>query len=410
MVAAAVAGSSLGCGRIDYESLAARDPRDGGTLDAGPDPRADAGPVPRAFEQLHPSFSTTSPTFVPVPRSRVDLPPAPAGQPWVVWISAALGSTATVEVSAEARYLVDGVERGYGGVQSTLPGSPGSFNHFVAVDTSGGPATLELELRDAGGGETTIDQIRVVAFLAPPGADVHYAEMNPPVEFEEVAFTTLHTLAFTPSRPGEYVLFGAVATSESPSTGADVDVRWVGPIGGTFPTVHRYLNVRQAWQTFVMVDLVVVPDTTPRTVDLQAFDRAPASVRASHILAMRADAFRGVVGRLDEPEVAASSGATVALTEIVVAGEPGARNVILQSARVRTPCPEDTEAREARFEVGTAVVTSFAHVIDNCAYEPSYGAVTLTDVEAAVTARNVLAPTMGQTVLGAVSYVYALRL
>src|SRR5688572_8092327 len=80
------------------------DPFDPAAADPG-NVGADGVPKPQAsddrFAVTPPAFSVTSSEFVPVPGSQVELPARPVGRPWIVWLSATLGSTVVSEMSVE---------------------------------------------------------------------------------------------------------------------------------------------------------------------------------------------------------------------------------------------------------------------------------------------------------------------
>ena len=88
----------IGCGRIGFDSGG-----DGPAL-------MPIGPTETNVDR----FTTTSSTFVEVPGSTVTLPPSP-GTRWLILVNASLLSSTFKEIGVEARYLVDGVERGIGG-------------------------------------------------------------------------------------------------------------------------------------------------------------------------------------------------------------------------------------------------------------------------------------------------------
>ncbi|MBA3453369.1 MAG: hypothetical protein H0T42_09790 [Deltaproteobacteria bacterium] len=101
----------IGCGRLDFDPTG-----DARTGDAA------TAIEPLAIEPAR--FSTTSPTFVEIPGASLTLPPSP-GITWLVLVSGALQSSSFAEIGVEARYLIDGIERGLGGTQAIVTDRPG---------------------------------------------------------------------------------------------------------------------------------------------------------------------------------------------------------------------------------------------------------------------------------------------
>jgi len=387
---------------------------DDGSCGAGrycdPDSDCQGAPGPTDFSPSLdevPTFSTGSGTFVPVPAGEVTLPPLADGASWLVLVSANIGSTSTEQVAAEVRLMVDGVERGYGGTQNSTASSPGPFQHFVVVDGAAS-ATLAVELRDAAGGMATVGDLRIVRIAIPSSADLHYAESNPEVMFADPAFAPKHTLDFTPSAPGDYILLMAVAAGEGPEE-RDADVRWTGPSGAPFPI--DYFNVRRPLQSFFLAEVVTLADTSPQTLVLEAETRGTGLLRTSHLLAMRADAFADVAETRFESELGASVGETILAAELTSPGMAGSPDVVvMQTTVVGSSCPDLPHARRVSFEVADAVVSSYAHIVDNCAYVPGYTAFSYVNDPTDVLVQSFVAPDGPTDTVDAVGvFIIALR-
>src|SRR6188472_4296339 len=154
-----------GCGRVGFDVV-----DDGGVTIPGSRVVSIAVPA---------EFTTASATFVDVPNGQLDFTPDDASQTWVILVSAAFGSTAGAEVAAEVRYTIDGVERGFGGAQTFAPTNRESYIAFDVFRGEPTSHTIRVQLRDSAGGDTSLSNLRVVAFSLPTSAVIAFDEATP---------------------------------------------------------------------------------------------------------------------------------------------------------------------------------------------------------------------------------------
>ena len=121
------------------------------------------------------SFSTSSATFTDVPGGSLSFAPASLTDAWVVLLSGRVRSTWTTsdEIAAEVRYLVNGTQRGLISIRNHGVNPGGAFAHFDRVTGTTAVRTVTVQLRD-GKATATLENLQIVAFRLPPGADFQF--------------------------------------------------------------------------------------------------------------------------------------------------------------------------------------------------------------------------------------------
>ena len=193
--------------------------------------------------------SATGVDFVPIPGATVTFEPTSADEPWLVLLSAELSSESQEgeAFSVEARYLIRGVERSFGGVTNVGADSFGSWQHFVVVRGEAAPQTVTVKLRDSIGMTATARQLRVTAFPFDAETEIHYDSVDPIVSVDSRTPEANSTLNFTPAAAGDYLIFVLSNASERlllPSGSAETD--WLLPDGSALANA---VNLRKAWQS-----------------------------------------------------------------------------------------------------------------------------------------------------------------
>lgn len=270
-------------------------------------------------------FSTTSATFVDVPGATLTVTPDAPTQAWVLIVSAGFSSLANEEVAAEVRYTVDGVERGYGGVQSIEPDDISAFTTFDLF-TDGAAHTIQLQLRDVQSTGATVTDYRVVAFSLPTDAEVWFADDATTQDVLLSSFSTYLTLDVSPSAPGDYLVLGAVTATEAPNA-SNVALRLRDPSGAQWPTTIDYFNHRQDWYGFLWARTLRLE--TAGTFALDARGNAPATLRLARIAAIRTDAFEAVASSMTLPSQSSMSTTPVVLTTLTTPTPPAERDHVV---------------------------------------------------------------------------------
>ena len=149
------------------------------------------------------SFSTSSTTFTNVTGGTLTFTPSNSSDIWILLVNARLMSTqiASFTLSAEARYLVNGVEHGIGGILNSAANKGASWQHFYRVTGTTAIQTVQVQLRDDSAATATIADLQIIAFLLPTGADFQYTETEA-IQAVPSPWTTYESLSFTPSAPG----------------------------------------------------------------------------------------------------------------------------------------------------------------------------------------------------------------
>lgn len=320
-------------------------------------------------EVVPPRFETTSTTFVDVPGGALTIPPSP-GQTWLLAVSATLESSSGLYDAPEARYLVDGVERGIGGTEATVPGRPGPWQHVYVVIGTSAPIEVRVQARDALAATTAIDQLHVIAAPIPVSADPLYASSDAVTAVTSPTLTTAATLSVTPASPGTYVLFLLVNATEAPGS-SDVDIDWLDPAG--MPWGPTYKNPRGSWQSVLVMRRAAL--TGPTSIVMRASTGGTmAQVQNVRLIGLRADGFGGAFAdSIDQTEQMTTSVTPTLAHELRPTLAPANRYVVLGTARIDDDCGNTMLAdRGAMFSVDEVVQVT-GHVAGNCAAEMSYG-------------------------------------
>ncbi len=342
----------IGCGRIGFEPAL-----------------GDGGPPPTTPLDVRVArFTTTSPTFVEVPGASLTIPPSP-GTRWLVLVSGSLQSSTFAQVAVEARYLIDGVERGIGGTQANAIDRPGPWQHFYAHDGTRDPAQVTVELRDAEAGTATLDDLHLIAVPLPAAADPLYASADPSKLVTSPTLAPLHALVLDPASAGDYVLLLLANSSDAPAE-SDVHTQWFDP--GGQPWTDSLHMPRMPWQSNLFVRRATLgPD--PVTVTLQAHSGGDlGQVQYARVLALRTDGFPSFELAHDAT-LQTTAAPTVTTQNTLTPTSTASRFLFLGSARVEADCSNTVPAdRGVHFGVGPTSITTH-HVTENCAYETTYG-------------------------------------
>lgn len=369
-VAAALALS--GCGRLGFDAV----PSDASDEMAG---------AIAAIEIVPPRFETSSPTFVDVPGGLLTIPPSP-GQTWLLAVSATLESSSGIYDAPEARYLVDGIERGMGGTEAVVPGRPGPWQHFFVLTGTNLPIEIVVQARDALAATTALDELRVAAIPLPAAADPLYASSDAIFPVTAQVLTTAAQLVVTPQAPGEYVFLLLVNATEGPST-SDIDFQWFDPAGVSW--LSNVKITRGAWQSFLVTRRAVLTGTA--TIELRASTGgAMAQVQYARVLGLRVDGLGAALAHahVDQQIVAAS--ATPALAnELRPAVAAAPHYLVLGTARLEDDCANVQLADRGAHYAVDGFVQATGHVAGNCAYETTYGFVDVVDSAPSVVSLSV---------------------
>ena len=340
----------IGCGRIGFDEQS-------------------GGPPVLPVETDVPGFTTTSSTFVEVPGSTVTLPPSP-GTRWLILVSGSLLSASFKEIGVEARYLIDGIERGIGGTQANQLDRPGPWQHFCLHEGTDTPAQITVELRDGTGAAAVIEDLRIVAVPLPAGAEGLYAAADPEQVVMTPTFEPLVTLTVNPTTPGEYVFLLLANTSDAPSR-SDIHTQWRAP-DGQYWTSDLHMP-RSAWQSHLFVRRTTLgagPASLVFEVNATGSQARFSYVRA---LALRVDGFPSFEVAQDATLRSTTSSASTVTNRLDPIG--GARQFLyLAAVLMRADCTNTSPADRGIHLSIDGNTESFRHVTENCSYETTYGA------------------------------------
>jgi hypothetical protein len=324
----------------------------------------DPDATPEALEIAPPTFSTSSTEFVDIPGGTLTIPPS-RDTTWLLLTSAALSGQTISAVTVEARYLVDGIERGLGGTQVTAGFGP--WQHFYVLPGTRSAQTITYQLRDASGGTAAIDQLHAVAIPLPSSAELHVASIDDAQPITATTPTPAATLSLG-ALAGDYIVLLLVNGTELPSA-SDIFLEWRGPADEVLlPTVQF---PREPWQSLLAAR--VLPLTTNDAVfTLYASTRATAQIAYARALAIRVDAFASVDQQFSSMNIDTVAPEPVIATQLSPVGE-AAQYLYLASSRGEEPCTATPDTlRRLHFLIGSEDRV-IEHATDNCSYQLTYG-------------------------------------
>jgi hypothetical protein len=317
-------------------------------------------------------FETASDQFVPVPGSSLTFTPTSVDESWLILFCARLTGTGatTDDDSVDVRYLINGNEEGLGGVQSTTPGTWGTWQHFKLVTGTTEPQVVEVELRDQSGSSARIDDLRMFAFPLPPRAEPTYFEGDPVTEFASTTQLELLDASVAASRNELFIVLGLVGAGENPS-GQDVTVWWETPGGETW---HDDVHLPRGPMHSQLTARVVALTTGNHRYRLFA---GAVGTRQSAVyprfLALRAEPFRPRSAGPTQQESVTVAQPTELLSLDV---EPTVDAVILymQTGLTWTVCDGmPTPAMSVQYTIDGQPDGFVDYHNDNCSYRATYG-------------------------------------
>jgi hypothetical protein len=349
--------AAAGCGRSGFDVLdVARD-----TAPDTSDPLAIT-----AREIAPPTFTTSSTSFVDVAGGTLVIPPSP-GRQWLLLVNGFLSSTSLNYAGPEARYLVDGIERGLGGTESVDVGKPGPWQHMFVLTGTSDPITVQLQARDTLAAQTTLERARVIAMPIPDSADPLYASADAIQLVTSMTLTEVASLVLTPASAGEYLVFLLFNDTEEPS-GSNVDGQWLDASGIAWGSSLQ--NARGAWQSVLFARRAVL-GPGPTTLRFQAAAAAMSQVQYIRAFAFRLSGATNALTTLTAgPETSGTTPVTAATLSVSVA--PAPHYLVFGTTRIDDQCDVGIGVRGIQFVVDD-VIDSFEHLPGNCSTEHTYG-------------------------------------
>jgi hypothetical protein len=353
----------IGCGRFGFGDDATE-----------PDAEVDAFVPLTPLQLIVPApFSTTSTVFVDVSNASLTLPPS-TGTAWVVMIAATMESPTLSSVTVEARYIVDGVERGMGGTQTSTPGHPGPWQSFAVVTGTSTPQQIQIQLRDASGAGGTLSTLTLVAIPLPP-ASLVYATNDPPHDITWLT-RSLDTTLSLGALTGDHVFMVLVDVTDLPGL-SDCYVEWRGPADELW-LVEAH-QPRESWQSFMAVHRASV-DTANAQVTLYTHGGGGGGgcqVRDVRAIAISVDAFASVDHARDDDFQ--GTAAATATTKATLTSTSAAANhyVFYGAALLDEDCNTVADAERTATFTRDSSTTTISHATDNCSYAATYATVAL---------------------------------
>ncbi len=350
---------AVGCGRSGFDVV-----DDGGRGDVAPDT---SNPLAiTAREIAPPEFTTSSTAFVDVAGGALEIPPSP-GRTWLVMVNGYLSSASMLGDGPEARYLVDGVERGLGGTDSRGD-KPGPWQHMFVLTGTTAPITVQLQARDSYGMETTLERVRVVAAPIPDAADPLYASSDAIQSVTAPAMMDFASLTLTPTSAGEYVVFLLFNQNEKPG-GSNITSQWLTTAGAVWGPSFQLS--RGAWQSALLARRATL-GPGPTTFRFQSSSANSSQVAYIRAFALRTSALPSFALREETTRPRTSGVVPVTAASLVVSVATAAHYVVFGTMRVDDSCDVGVGVRGLQFVVDN-VTASAEHLTGNCAEELTYG-------------------------------------
>jgi hypothetical protein len=389
---------ALGCGRVNFE------PGDSAPSGDAPPPGS------RAVDAFLESFSTTTTSFVDVPIELV-FTPADSAEAWVFLLSGEFSGGTDLSPAPEARYLVNGVERGFGGGAGE-PGTSSPWQHVDLITTAQGPQTVTVQLRrtEASAESAVLGNLRLLAFPLPPDADPHFSEVPPPAVVSPMGnWAPFHTLDVTPREPGDYLVLALAVITEEPSPG--VAYMRIRDADGAFWPAREFANDRRPWHSFLAARrqrLAASPSTF--TIELRAPTATPATARDLRFLAFRVDALASFASTSELEPVTIATSQPVVTSVVTTEATPVERTyVVYQGVQVY----EDgggVVARGLHFRAASSPPIEYLYRTNNFEQSLSFGVVRLVRAGAATTFENAISSPDLATLTAAESVIHVLGL
>ncbi|HUS30639.1 MAG TPA: hypothetical protein VMZ53_19150 [Kofleriaceae bacterium] len=365
LIAALALVGVTGCGRFGFG--------DDAPIDAAPDVMPD---TPVAIEPMElaitQTFVTAQTTFVDIPAATLTLPASP-GTSWLVLTSAKLASPTFSAQSVEARYLLDDVELGMGGTQTSTPGFPGPWQHFVVIAGTTAPQQLRYQLRDVSAAGAILEALTVEA-IPFAAADVAYASNDPVHDVTAVAATADSVLSLGPLS-GDYVFFLVANTTDLPGE-SDCYVQWMGPNGATW--MRDSQQPRESWQSFMTVQRGSFDIVAAHVTLLTHVGSGPCQVRNVRAAAIPTSAFASVDYARNDDATLVNATATPATTVTLTPMPSSATQFLFWgNAMLDEDCLTVADAQRTVVFTHGSTTESISHATDNCSYTATYGHVAL---------------------------------
>jgi len=326
------------------------------------------------------SFSTSSATFTDVPGSTLSFTPGSASDVWILLLSGRVRSTWTTsdEIAAETRYLVNGTQRGLISIRNHGANAGGTFAHFDRVTGTTAPQIVKVQLRD-GKATATLDNLRILAFRLPSGADFQFADTIGVQSVPALVWTSMQSLTFTPASAGNYLVMALSSGRENPDN-STLAVRLQDAAGAFWPVDDlpvdprqgQFENGRSGWPPFFLARVQNLT-ATAKTYSIEAQgDALGAEIRDTRIMAFRTDAFDNVQSVEDTPTITTTSTTPVVKSTLNTTAPPAARDYIIIQNLLLDADVSSTDERRAGFERNDTVVASYGLVSTNNEFESSY--------------------------------------
>lgn len=314
-----------------------------------------------------PNFTTSSAMFVDIPDATLNIPPSD-GTRWLLLVNAYLGSTSLAFDGPEARYQLNGIERGIGGTESVEVGKPGPWQHFLVFDGTTESQRITFQLRDGAGGATTISHLHAVAIPIPTSADMQYLASDA-LAMVDTMEKPVASLSLNPATTDDYLVFLLANASESPGS-ADITISWYDENDVALDTTLK--NPRGSRQSMLEIRRIApTPPTETFTLEAVTADVLGAEVTYARALALRVAGLPSFAESTSTGYASTPSGPIE--VNVLTAQVPlASKYVVFGSMRIDDNCAPVVATRGAHYNLDGAE-TIVAHLSGNCALDTQYG-------------------------------------
>ena len=319
-------------------------------MQTGPDGVSDALTERNAYgieyrQVSAPSEQTTSnAAWTDVPDATVSFTPDASSEEWLVFVTADIKSSSTLEDQARFRYVVNGVPAGETGVQQgtiiVFPIDPYNvYFHFSRITGVSSQQNVTFQFQGVSGMTAYAKNVNILCIRL-DRAGLQYVETKGDTLINGT--DTLATLQFTPPAQGEYIVAYSALVSDLPvETGAetwlDYDFGngtypdpWVQPNTWTIETNRRQFEPHGL---FMRANLTAAEHTFRAMAQLRTTGDT-STARDVRIAAFRTDAF-DPLEYSENPSVAGTTQANVVRSAVNVT-DPGQPRDFLILAGIHT--------------------------------------------------------------------------
>lgn len=307
--------------------------------------------------------STTSSTFVDVPGTTLTFSPSHNSQTWAIFVTGKSRSTSTSERAYEIILDINGVESDIWSHQNSSSTTPNHTGFFIFDRITGTTAVQTIKLRFRTIGTCFLSSIRIVCALIPQNSDFQYSK-SAVVTNTTGSNVVIGSLTFTPSSPGDYLVFGKVSHREFPAfSTSQVQFEAVGsadPLHPNAPVGVGYSMARDSWNPSTCVWLETLGSGS-QTFNIRFTSSGAGTESSQHtyrkLMVFRVDAWEKFDYSYSRDQSTTTSGSFTSKNSLTTSPTTFFRNTLsIQCARISGDSTSSTAQKSGQLRIGGSIV------------------------------------------------------